>query len=64
MILELDGKFLHQHYSDRESDCRRLLVAIPAMQRYKEPLFGIKAQEMADPCESCLYIYPGDLSTR
>jgi len=64
VILELDGRVLPQHCSNLESDCRRLLVAMPAMQRHKEPLFGIKAQEMADPYESCLYIYPGDLSTR
>jgi len=55
---ELDGRFLHNHCSDSESDCARSLGLAPATQRYKGRLCGIKGQEIADPCESCLYRYP------
>jgi len=54
---ELDGRFLHNHRSDPESDCRRSLGSTPATQRYKEHLCGIRTQEITDPCESCLYRY-------
>ena len=60
-IPELDGRLLHNHCSDPESDCGRLLGSTPATQRYKGRLCRIRAQEIADPCESCLYRYPGDL---
>jgi len=63
-IPALDGRFLHNHYSDPESDCGRLLGSTPATQRYKGRLCGIKTQEVADPCVSCLYRYPGDPRTR
>jgi len=55
---DLDGRFLHNHCSDSESDCARSLGSTPATQRYKGRLCGIKAQEVADPGESCLYRYP------
>ena len=64
VIPELDGRFLHDHCSDPDSDCGRLLGSTPATQRYKGRLCGIKTQEIADPCESCLYRYPGDPKTR
>ena len=63
-IPELDGRSLHNHCSDPESDCWRLLGSTPATQRYKGRLCGIKTQEIADPCERCLYRYPGDHRTR
>jgi len=63
-IPELDGRFLHNHCSDPESDCGRLSGSTPATQWYKERLCGIETQEIADPCESCLYRYPGDPRTR
>jgi len=34
-IPELDGRFLHNHYSDRGSDGGRLLGSTPALQWYK-----------------------------
>jgi len=63
-IPELDGRLLHNHCSDPESDCGRLLGSTPATQRYKGRLYGIKTQKVADPCECCLYRYPGDPRTR
>jgi len=62
-IPELDGRYLHNHCSNPESDCGRLLGSAPATQWYKGRLCGIKTQEVADPCESCLYRYPGDPRT-
>jgi len=64
VIPELDSRFLHNHGSDPDSNCGRLLGLTPATQRYKGRLCGIKTQEIADPCESCLYRYPGDPRTR
>jgi len=58
---ELDVRFLHNHCSDPESDCGRPLGSTPATQWYKGRLCRIRTQEIADPCESCLYRYPGDL---
>jgi len=63
-ISELDGGFLHNQSSDPESDCGRSLGSMPATQRYKGRLCRIRTQEIADPCESCLYRYPGDLRDR
>jgi len=60
VIPELDSRFLHNHCSDPGSDYGRLLGSTPAAQPYKGPLCGIKTQEIADPCESCLYRYPGN----
>jgi len=64
VIPELDDRFLHNHCSDPGSDCGGLLGSTPATQRYKGRLCGIKTPEVADPCESCLYRYPGDLRPR
>jgi len=63
-IPEPDGRFLHDHCFNPESNCGRLSGSTPATQRYKRRLCGIKAQEVAYPCESCLYRYPGDPRTR
>ena len=63
MISELDGRFLHKCLSDPGSDCRGLLGSTPATQRFKGRLCCIKTHEVADPCESCLYRYPGDPRT-
>jgi len=56
---ELDGRFLHNHCSDSESDCARSLGSTPATQWYKGRLCRIETHEIADPCGSCLYRYPG-----
>ena len=63
-ISELDGRYLYNHSSDPESDSGRMLGSTPAMQRYKGRLCGIKTQEIAVLCESCLSRYPGDPRTR
>jgi len=63
-IPELDGRFLRNHCSEPGSDCGRLLGLTPATQWYKGRLCGIKTQEVAYPCESCLYRYPSDPRTR
>jgi len=54
-IPELDGRSLHNHSSDPESDCGRLLSSTPATQRYNGRLCGIKAQEVAVLCGGDLY---------
>jgi len=59
---ELDVRFRHSHCSNPESDCGRSLDSTPATQQYKGRLCRIRSQEIADPCESCLDRYPGDLS--
>jgi len=63
-IPELDCRFLHNHCSDPDSDCGRSLGSTPATQRYKGRLCDINTQKFADPCECCLYRYPGDPRTR
>jgi len=59
-ITELDGRFLHNQCSNLGSDYGRLLGSTLATQPYKGRLCGIKAQEIADPCENCLFRYPGN----
>jgi len=59
VISELDGGFLHNQCSDPEYDCGRSLGPTPATRRYKGRLCRIRTQEIADPCDSCLYRYPG-----
>jgi len=63
-IPKLDGRFLHNCWADPGSDCGRLLGSTPATQRYKGRLCRIETHEIANPCESCLYRYPGDPRTR
>jgi len=63
-IPELDGRSLHSRWADPGSDCGGLLGSTPATQRYKGSLCRIKAHEIANTCQSCLYRYPGDPRTR
>ena len=58
-IPEHNGRFLHNHYSDPEPDCGRLLGSTPATQPYQGRLCGIKAEEVPDPGESCPHGSPG-----
>jgi len=60
-ITELDGRFLHNHCSDPESDCWRLLGSTPAFQRYKVRRCRIRTQEFAVFCGEDLYSSPGDI---
>ena len=53
-IKELDDRFLHNHGSDPESDCGRLLGSTPATRRYNGRLCHIKTHESANPSESGL----------
>ena len=53
-ISELDGRFLHNHCSDPESDCRRLLGSTPATQRSRLRPCRIKAHEVAVFCAWCI----------
>ena len=43
----LDGRFLHNHFTESSSDCGRLLGLISALQRYKVRLSRIQTQEVA-----------------
>jgi len=56
-ILELDGRFLHNHSSDPGSDCGRLLGPTPATQSYKVLLCRIKTEEIAVFCGGCIWYY-------
>jgi len=49
-IPELDGRFLHNHFSNPESDSGRLLGSMPAMQQYRVRPCCIKAYEIALFC--------------
>ena len=53
-ISELDGRFLHNHRSDPESDCGRLLGSTPATWSYKLRLCLIRTHESANSSESGL----------
>jgi len=57
----LDGRLLHSHSTDFDSVCERLLVWMPAFQRYKVRLCRIKGQEVAVFCGEDLYSSPGDI---
>jgi len=63
-IPDLDCRFHHNHCSDPGSDCGRLLGSTAATQWYKGRLCRIKTHEIADPCGSSLYRYPGAPRTR
>jgi len=54
-IAEPDSRSLHNHSSDPESDCGRLLGSMPATQLYKGRLCGIKTEEIAVLCGGDLY---------
>jgi len=60
-IPELDGRLLHNHCSDPESDSGRLLGSTPATQRYKVGPCRIETQEVAVFCGEDPYSSPGDL---
>jgi len=57
-IPELDGRFLHNHYSDPGSDCRRLLGSTPATQWYKVHPCLIKTHEIAVFCAGSIRYIP------
>jgi len=59
-IPELDGRFLHNHRSDPDSDCGRLLGSTPATQRYKVRPCRIKAHEVAVFCAGCIRYQAGN----
>ena len=61
MISELDGRFLHDHSSDPESNCGRLLGLMPATQWYKVCPRRIKAYEVAVFCAECIRYQDGDI---
>ena len=60
-ISEFDSRFLHNHYSDPESDCGGLLVSAPAMQWYKVGPRRIKPHEIAVFCAGCIRYQAGDI---
>ena len=60
-IQELDGRFLHNHFSDPESDCGRSLGSTPATQWYKVRPCRIKTQEIAVFCGGCIRYHAGDI---
>jgi len=60
-IQELDGRFLHNHCPNPESDCRRSLGSTPATQWYKVRPCRIKTQEIAVFCRRCIRYQAGDI---
>ena len=60
-ISELDGRFLHNHRSDPESDCGRLLGWTPATQWYKVRPCHIKTHEIAVFCAGCIRYQADDI---
>jgi len=60
-IPELDGRFLHNHCSDRGSDCGRSLGSTPATQWYKVRPCRIKTHEIAVFCAGCIRYQAGDI---
>ena len=60
-IPELDGRSLHNHCSNPESDCRRLLGLTPATQWYKIRSSRIKTHEIAVFCAECIRYQAGDI---
>ena len=50
----LDSRFLHNHSTDSNSDCGRLLGSISASQRYKVRLCHMKTQEVSVFCGESL----------
>ena len=57
----LDGRLLHNRWTDFDAPCGRLLGSMPAFQRYKVRLCRIKTQEVAASCGEDLYSNPGDI---
>jgi len=60
-ISELDGRSLHNHPSDPESDCGRLLGWMPATQWYKVRPCHIKTHEIAVFCAGCIRYQARDI---
>jgi len=60
-ISEPDGRFLHNHCSESESDCGRLLGWTPATQWYKVHPCHIKTHEIAVFCAGCIRYQAGDI---
>jgi len=56
----LDGRLLHDHLTDFDSVCRRLLGSTPATQRYKVHLCRINTQEFAVFCGGSIRYHAGD----
>ena len=50
----LDSRFLHNHCTDSNSGCGRLLGLISASQRYMVRPYHIKTQEVTVFCEGSL----------
>ena len=46
----LDGRLLHNRWTDLDPVCGRLLVSMPAIQRYKVRLCRMRSQEFAVFC--------------
>jgi len=61
VITELNGRSLHNHCSDPESDCRRLSGWTPATQWYKVRPCHIKTHEVAVFCAGCIRYQAGDI---
>jgi len=60
-IPELNGRFLHNHFSDRGSGCRWSLGLTPATQWYKVRLCRIKTHEFAVFCGGCIRYQTRDI---
>jgi len=60
-ISELDGRSLHNHFSNPESDCGRLSGWTPATQWYKVRPCHIKTHEIAVFCAGCIRYEAGDI---
>jgi len=57
----LDGRLLHNRWTDFDALCGRLLGLTLALYRYKVRLCRIKTQEIAVFCGEDLYSSPGDI---
>jgi len=53
-IPELDGRFLHNHCSNPESDCGRVLGSTLATQRYRVRPCRMNIHEVAVFCAGCI----------
>jgi len=60
-IPELDSRFLHNHCSDPESDCGRLLGSTPATQRSRLRPCRIKAHKVAVFCAGYIRYQAGNI---
>ena len=59
-IPELDSRFLHDHSSDAESDCGRLLGSTLATEWYKVHPWRIKTHEITVFCVGCIRYQAGN----